>query len=330
MSLDAALDAAIDAWLEPYSGDVPGASLLVRQDGRDRVALGRGFADLEAGVPATPDTAYRLASVSKQFTAACVLLLAETHRLDLRDPARRWLPGLPSSHAPITLLDLLTHRSGLPDYEDLLPPGDGQLRDADVMELLASHRQLDFAPGSAYRYSNGGYALLALVVERAAGMDFPGFLRERIFRPLGMHNSLARVEGGPTVANRAYGYSQAGGGWRRTDQGPTTAVLGDGGIYSSIADLTRWDEAWDDARLLSDASRRLATSAWTSTDQAGTHYGLGWRISGDCHWHSGESLGFRNVLLRIPSRRLSLVMLSNRDDPEPADAAMAIARLLVG
>lgn len=330
MSLDAAVDAAIDAWLEPYSGDVPGASLLVRQGGRDRLAIGRGFADLEARVPATPDTAYRLASVSKQFTAACVLLLAESHRLGLRDPVRRWLPELPGSHAPITLLDLLTHRSGLPDYEDLLAPGHGQLRDADVMELLASHRELDFAPGSTYRYSNGGYALLALVVERASGLDYADFLCERIFQPLGMQGTLARVEHGPPVPRRAFGYSEAEGAWTRTDQGPTTAVLGDGGIYSSIADLARWDEAWDDARLLSDASRRLATSAWTSTDQAGTHYGLGWRISGDCHWHSGESLGFRNVLLRIPSRRLTLVMLSNRDDPEPAGAAMAIARQLVG
>ena len=330
MSLDAAADAAIDAWLKPYSGEVPGASLLVRQGGRDRLAIGRGLADLEARAPATPDTAYRLASISKQFTAACVLLLSEQHKLSLRDPVRRWLPVLPASHASITLLDLLTHRSGLPDYEDLLAPGVGQLRDHDVLELLAARQALDFAAGSAYRYNNGGYALLALVVERASGMDFASFLRESIFRPLGMDNSLARVEGGPPVANRAYGYSEFEGSWQRTDQGPTTAVLGDGGIYSSIADLARWDEAWEDARLLSDASRRLATSAWSATDDPGTRYGLGWRISGDCTWHSGESLGFRNVLLRIPSRRLTVVMLSNRDDPEPGTAAMTIARLLVG
>lgn len=330
MSLDASVDAAIDAWLEPYSGEVPGASLLVRQGGRDRVLLGRGLADLEARAPATPDTAYRLASISKQFTAACVLLLAEQHKLSLRDAARRWLPVLPESHSSITLLDLLTHRSGLPDYEDLLPPGAGQVRDADVLEMLAMRHAPDFPPGSAYRYNNGGYALLALVVERASGLDFPTFLHERIFRPLGMGNSLARVDGGPPVPDRAFGYSGGQGGWQRTDQGPTTAVLGDGGIYSSVADLARWDEAWEDSRLLCDASRRLATSAWTATDQPGTRYGLGWRISGDCTWHSGESLGFRNVLLRIPSRRLTVAMLSNRDDPEPGATAMAIARLLVG
>ena len=130
--------------------------------------------------------------------------------------------------------------------------------------------------------------------------------------------------------HRAFGYSHLAGGWRRTDQGPTTAVLGDGGIYSSVVDLARWDDAWRDARLLSDASRRLATTALAATDEAGTRYGLGWRISGDRIWHSGESLGFRNVLLRIPAHGVTLVMLSNRDDPEPVAEAMAIARRLVG
>jgi CubicO group peptidase (beta-lactamase class C family) len=324
------LGPAIDAWLADYAGDVPGASVLVRQDGQDRVAQACGLADVEGGIAASVRTNYRLASISKQFTAAAVLLLAEQQRLTLDAPVGHWLPGLSPACASITLLDLMTHRSGLADYEDLPWNGSAQWRDADVLEQLAARPTPDFPPGGAYRYSNGGYALLALVVERAADQDFPGFLRQRIFSPLGMQASLARTDEGPAVTDRAYGHSLVEGQWRRTDQGPTTAVLGDGGIYSSVADLALWADAWDDSRLLTADSRRLATTAWTDTDEPGTCYGLGWRISGDCVWHSGESLGFRNVLLRIPSRRLTVVMLSNRDTPEPGPAARAIAQRLVG
>ena len=329
MSVRDDVAAAIDAWLAPYEGAVPGASLLVRQGGED-VLRSAGRADLESGAAATAHTNYRLASISKQFTAAAVLLLVERRRLRLDDPARRWLPELPAWAAPISLLDLLTHRSGVPDYEDTVAADAPQVRDADIPGLLARCAGPMFAASSAYHYSNGGYALLALVVERASGQDFPGFLREHVFQPLGMTATLARVDGGPAVLHRAFGYSHLAGGWRRTAPGPTTAVLGDGGIYSSVVDLARWDDAWRDARLLSDASRRLATTALAATDEAGTRYGLGWRISGDRIWHSGESLGFRNVLLRIPAHGVTLVMLSNRDDPEPVAEAMAIARRLVG
>jgi len=130
-----------------------------------------------------------------------------------------------------------------------------QLRDIDVLHLLERESRLYFAPGSAYRYSNGGYAMLALVVERASGRSFQDFLHARIFEPLGMHDTLAYVQEGPPVPHRAYGYSRIDAHWQRTDQSLTSAVLGDGGIYSSIDDLARWDAAAYDDRLLSDASR---------------------------------------------------------------------------
>jgi CubicO group peptidase (beta-lactamase class C family) len=164
-----------------------------------------------------------------------------------------------------------------------------------------------------------------LTVERASGRDYPAFLRERIFQPLGMENTLAYVRGGPDISHRAYGYTAADGVWTRTDQSPTSAVLGDGGIYSSIDDLAKWDAALYDDRLLADESRRMAFAPATPTDDPQVDYGFGWRISGDSLWHSGETIGFRNVIVRYPQQRLTVVLLSNRNDPEPYSTALEIA-----
>lgn len=320
----------VDALMGRYDGAVPGASLLVIQEGKLVVHRGYGLSDMEHGIEAGPTTNYRLASVTKQFTAAAILLLAEDGKLTLDDRARHWLPSLPAADDAITLRHLLTHASGLIDYEDVMPDGaTEQLRDADVLRLLEPQDRTYFKPGSGYRYSNSGYALLALIVERASGKTFQDFLRERIFLPLGMHDTLAYVHDGPEVPHRAFGYSEIEGRWVRTDQSTTSAVLGDGGVYSSIEDLAKWDAALYDDRLLSDASRAAAFSAHVQVVgepyQAG--YGYGWRISGDSLWHSGETIGFRNVIVRYPRQRLTVVLLSNRDDPEPYATAKAIAKL---
>ncbi|HEY4530052.1 MAG TPA: serine hydrolase domain-containing protein [Luteimonas sp.] len=379
--------ATVDARLARYTGDdVPGAALLVVKDGEPVLRRTVGLADVDAGTPVTPATNFRLASVSKQFTAASVLLLAQDGRLRLDDPVRRWLPALPASANGVTLHHLLSHTSGLPDYEDLMAADFAdQVRDADVLCLLAGGTpcaadgrggdgeggsagetgaadantdartaafaadaaskpaaaqaadaegraaptgQPFFAPGSAYRYSNTGYALLALVVEKASGRRYPEFLRERIFAPLGMDGSVAFVDGSNEVPDRAYGHSADGDSWRRTDQSTTSAVLGDGGIYSSIDDLARWDAALSDDRLLTDASRALAFAAHTTTPTGEADvdaYGYGWRLDGQgLQWHSGETIGFRNVILRWPAQGLTVVLLTNRNDPEPYTDARAI------
>jgi len=318
-----------DALMQRYAGDVPGASLLVLKDGKPIVRRGYGLANLENGERATPATNYRLASVSKQFTAAAILLLAEDGHLQLDDPVRRWLPSLPESTATVTLRQLLDHTGGLVDYEDLIAPGTtAQLSDDDVLRLLSAAPNAYFAPGSTYRYSNSGYVLLGLVAERASGMSLPLYLQQRIFRPLHMDHTLLYEHGkGPEVANRAYGYSEEHGQWTRTDQSVTSATLGDGGIYSSIDDLAKWDAALYDDRLLSAASRQLAFGAHVKvTDEPyEASYGYGWRITGDTLWHSGESIGFRNVIVRWPKQRLTVILLSNRNDPEPYRTALAVA-----
>jgi CubicO group peptidase (beta-lactamase class C family) len=321
-------DASVDALMKRYDGDGPGASLLVIRDGVPLVQRGYGFADLEHRVAASPQTDYRLASVSKQFTATAILLLAQDGKLSLDDRARRWLPSLPAAAGAITLRQLLSHQGGLIDYEDIMAADTRvPLRDKDVLALLAKTDHLYFAPGTSYRYSNGGYAMLALIVERASGMPFQDFLRQRIFLPLGMTSTLAYVTEGPPVPHRAFGYSAESGQWIRTDQSMTSSVLGDGGIYSSIDDLARWDAALYDNRLLSDASRKAAFTPWTATDDPTVEYGYGWRITGETLWHSGETIGFRNVIVRYPKRHLTVVLLTNRNDPEPYRTALAIGDL---
>jgi CubicO group peptidase (beta-lactamase class C family) len=320
----------VDALMRAYAGDVPGASVMVVRDGTPVVHRSYGMSNLEERVRATPATNYRLASVTKQFTAATILLLAEDGKLALDDSIRKWLPTLPQMSDGITIRHVLSHQSGLVDYEDFIPEEiTGQLHDADVLRILESRRETYFPPGTNYRYSNSGYALLALIVGRASGKSFAAFLRERIFKPLGMDGTVAHEEGVSTVPQRAFGYSELNSSWTRTDQSQTSAVLGDGGIYSSIDDLAKWDAALYDDRLLGQDFRELAFTPVTPTDDPAVEYGMGWRISGETLWHSGETIGFRNVIVRYPRRQLTVIVLTNRDDPEPYRTALAIAQVFL-
>jgi CubicO group peptidase (beta-lactamase class C family) len=314
----------MDSLLHDYTGNVPGASVIVVRDGSVVFRKSYGMANLEEHVAATPATHYRLASVTKQFTAAAILLLAEHKKLSIDDSIERFLPTLPAYADAITIRHLLTHTSGLIDYEDVIPAGTTkQLKDEDVLRLLEAQQSTYFTPGTSYRYSNSGYALLALIVERASGRRFADFLREKIFAPLGMTTTIAYEEGISTVVDRAYGYSNEGNSWHRTDQSLTSAVLGDGGIYTSVDELVKWLRALDSGRF---------AEAWVprvETDKAGVRYGFGWRIGEHdgrrVISHTGESIGFRNALVRFPDERLSVVVLTNRNEGHPYDIAMAIA-----
>jgi CubicO group peptidase (beta-lactamase class C family) len=315
----------VDALMRDYDGAVPGASLLVIRDGQVIVRRAYGLSDVAGRVKATPATNYRLASVTKQFTATAIRRLAEEGKLTLDDRVRQWLPTLPASADAITIRHLLTHTSGLIDYEDVMAADmKEQIHDADVLRLLESKRGY-FAPGTSYRYSNSGYALLALIVERASGVTFATYLKQRVFEPLGMNATVAYEENISTVTNRAYGHSSADHAWTRTDQSSTSAVLGDGGIYSSIADLAKWDAA------LYDPFYAPAFVPATATDDPNVQYGLGWRISQHrgqrMLWHSGETRGFRNVLMRFPEKHLTVILLTNRNDPAPYATALQVADL---
>jgi len=317
----------IDALMHGYQGAVPGAGVAVLRDGLPIFRRAYGLSDLEARAPATTATNYRLASLTKQFTAAAILLLAEAGRLSIDDPVRQWLPTLPDRADAIVIRHLLTHTSGLIDYEDLIPEGwAAQLRDADVLGLLEAEPGGYFPPGAGYRYSNSGYSLLALIVGRASGEDFASFLRERIFQPLGMQNTVAFESAISVVPHRAFGYSGSEHSWTRTDQDLTSATLGDGGIYSSVDDLAKWEAALCGDGLPRPESLRLAFQPATQTDDPAVQYGFGWRITGESRWHSGETIGFRNVIVRFLEQRLTVIVLTNRNDPAPYPTALAIAK----
>jgi CubicO group peptidase (beta-lactamase class C family) len=314
-------DPRIDTLMQPYAGDAPGASVLVLRDGRPVHRAGYGMADLEARTAATPATNFRLASVSKQFTARAIEILAARGALSFDDPVTKFLPSLPPYAQQMTIRHFLTHTSGMPDYEDLIPKETvEQVSDLDVLHMLEKTDRPVFAPGTKYTYSNSAYVLLGLIVAKLSGTSFASFLKREIFEPLGMRDTVAYERGTSEVGHRAYGYTRKDGAWLRRDQSVTSATLGDGGIYSSIDDLAKWD-----------ASLRPSTEPTVATDDPAIRYGFGWRYSEHrghrTQWHSGETTSFRNVIVRFPEERLTVIVLTNRDDPQPYKTALAIADL---
>ena len=235
---------------------------------------------------------------------------------------------------------LLGHTSGLLDYEELIPPGTTvPLKDKDVLDLVGKQDRLYFAPGSQFRYSNTGYALLALIVEKVSGRSFAQFLEENIFDPLGMAGTVAYEEGISKVERRAYGYSERDGErdgrFERTDQSLTSSVLGDGGIYSSVEDLWLWDQALYGTRLLPAGTLAMAFQAGTPTsDQPGSGYGYGWYVASHRGtrkiWHYGETIGFSTYLARYPDKRLTIIMLTNRNDNFLGPTVDRIADVILG
>lgn len=315
----------VDSLFAAYTGTtVPGASVIVIQDGKVVLRRAYGMADLERGVAATPDNDFRLASVSKQFTAMATMLLVNDGKLRYDQPVSDILPELPRATRAVTVRHLLNHTSGLWDYEDLIPETrTTQLNDQDVLSMLSAKDSVYFPAGTQYRYSNSGYVLLGMIVARVSGISFPDFLRTRIFTPLGMQASVAHIEGKDTVPRRAYGYSPQGGGFVPTDQSLTSATLGDGGIYSNVDDMTRWDQ-WLYSRDMA-----LATTPPLLPAGAATEYGFGWFVDqyrGIKRWrHTGETSGFRNAIMRFPDQRLTIVILTNRSSGEPQALAERIA-----
>jgi CubicO group peptidase (beta-lactamase class C family) len=338
----------IDAIFSPLkSGNAPGAAVLVVRDGKPVFRGGYGVTDLGTRQPIDSQTDFRLASFTKQFTATCIMLLVHDGKLHYGDHLTDIFPEFPEYGKTITVRNLLNHTSGLPDYEDILtkqypntPPDQiPQILDAGVLKSLEQQTAGQFPPGSKWQYSNSGYAVLAMIVEKVSGKPFGQFLHDRIFAPLKMNNTLAYEKGKNEVPHRAYGHTkQKDGSWQQTDQSPTSAVLGDGGIYSSIDDLERWDQALREHVLLSEPEMQPAlipvqTTSGPAGFQSGkpVSYGFGWFLDpyqGHRRMHhDGETIGFRTTIQRFPEDKLTVIVLANRSDVDPEALALRVADL---
>ncbi|HLE55789.1 MAG TPA: serine hydrolase domain-containing protein [Rhodothermia bacterium] len=309
--------------------DVPGAAVLVIQDGQKELKGTFGMANLDAREPVGSNTNFRLGSVTKQFTAMCILMLVDRDSLRLDDTLGGIFPDFHESADRITVTHLLQHTSGLLDYEDFVPAySPTQVSDRDVLDILIATDSTYFEPGSAFRYSNSGYAVLALIVEKYSGQTFAEFLKQNIFDPLGMDGTVAYQKGISEVSNRAYGYSVTESGIENADQSPWSAVLGDGGIYSSLDDLYKWDQALYTDTLV---SANLLTRAFTPHLD---DYGFGWRIDTynglKRYHHSGSTSGFRNFVMRFPDEQLTVIVLTNRAEPDVQPLAERVAELVIG
>jgi len=333
-------DAVFERWISDLE---PGAAVLVVKDGRAVYERGYGVTDLRTMRRIDGRTNFRLASVTKAFTAAAVMLLVRDGKLRYEDTLTGLFPDFPEYGRAVTLRRLLNHTSGLPDYEDLMPPPDPslsveqvQIKDAGVFDLLKRQISGKFAPGTRWAYSNSGYVLLGIIVEKASGCSFSDFLRDRIFAPLKMSNTVAYERGRHEVAARAFGHTKEGGRWIETDQSPTSATLGDGGVYSSLSDLAKWDEALRRHTLLSEPEMRPAwtpveveESPPTEPDGMPAEYGFGWFLNpwkGRARiWHYGETAGFRTAIQRFVDDGLTVIVLCNRTDLEARTLALEAA-----
>lgn len=328
------------------STNIPGAAVLVLKNGKTLFERGYGVTDLKSLNKIDERTNFRLASFTKQFTAMAIMLLVRDGKLRYDEPLTDIFPDFPEYGKAITVRMLLDHTSGLQDYEDLMPkPGRNvaveqvQIQDSDVLELLKHQSSTRFPPGSKWEYSNSGYVLLGVIVERVSGESFPDFLRNRIFTPLKMNNTVAYVRGKNEVPNRAFGHTLENGTWKQTDQSPTSATLGDGGVYSSLEDLAKWDRALRNNTLLSPGEMRAALTpvnvpGVVEPDGTPSQYGFGWFLNPykghQRMWHYGETVGFRTAIQRFLNDDLTIIVLCNRADLNPSGLALQIADVYLG
>lgn len=314
--------------------NVPGAAVAVFKDSEIIFSKGYGLANLEDNTRINSSTNFRLASITKQFTAMSILILSEQGKLSLNDNLSKFFPDFPSYADDITIEHLLQHTSGILAYENYIDDTvTVQLKDKDVLEIVMAQDSTYFEPGSQHRYSNSGYAVLAMIIEKISGLTFAEFLKENIFDPVGMTNTVAFEEGISEVPHRSYGYNDTDSGIVFSDQSLTSAVLGDGGIYTSINDMQKWDLALSQYKLISSS---LQEEAWTKGKTSAGEvfdYGYGWRLdeydNRITRYHTGGTCGFSNVYFRFPESNISVLVLINIRDKPKKELGQKVADLFL-
>jgi len=336
--------------------DEPGLAVLVKKDGRVMFERGYGIKELRTGPKIDTKTNFRLASVTKQFTAMAAMLLVHDKKLRYETTVGEIFPEFPEYGKKITVRQLLNHTGGLPDYEDLMDAvekakgpiwsAEKQIQDAEVLELLEKETKAKFAPGTKWDYSNSGYVLLGVIVAKVSGKPFGDFLHERIFALLKMADTVVYQKGKNSVPNRAYGHTKEGNSFKETDQSSTSATLGDGGVYSNVDDLSKWDDALRNHTLLSKEEMKpalepakfggagnvvLPDDAPAALHGVPVEYGFGWFLDpykGHARmWHYGETVGFKTAIQRFTTDGLTVIVLCNRTDLDPGALATRAADL---
>ncbi|MFZ0918151.1 MAG: serine hydrolase domain-containing protein, partial [Candidatus Udaeobacter sp.] len=330
----------VDALFAPWStGYTPGAAVIVIQNGKVLLKKSYGLADLETKQPITPDTAFRLASITKQFTAMGIMILADQKKLKFEDSLSKFFPEFPPYAQKITIRHLLNHTAGFPEFDRLwlqtgridcnwprssqTSPSCFEPDSRDTLDLLAGVRILRFTPGARYEYSNSGYVILGQIVEKVSGKSLAEFFKEKIFRPLGMRRSILDDETRPELWNVATSYECEGDVYKDIGYTPLNLIYGEDNIFSTVEDMYKWDQALYTEKLVKAATFREATTPGKLNNKTSIPYGFGWglgKVLGlDAMYHSGEWAGFRNNILRFPSEHFTVVILSNVNELVPWD-----------
>jgi CubicO group peptidase (beta-lactamase class C family) len=325
-------DARVDAVFAEYGPASPGCALAVVQDGTTVYRRGYGRSTLEYDVPITPRSIFHVASISKQFTAFAVTVLAAQGKLSLDDPVRRYVPELPDFGPPVTIRHLLRHTSGLRDQWTLLRHSgwrpDDLITDQDVLAVISRQRALNFAPGAEYSYSNSGYTIAGIIVKRVTGLALREWCDVNIFKPLGMADTHFHDDHTMIVPNRTSAYEPRGGGGFRVSV-PVFDTVGATSLFTTVEDLAKWDRNFYTGAVGGRSVVEEMQQAGTLNDGAAITYGLGLMVSRyrglRIVEHGGADAGYRGHVLRFPDQRFSVIALCNVSTARPGIYARQVA-----
>ena len=329
-----AIDSIFSEWNKP---NVPGCALGIIKDGKLIYAKGYGMANLEKNIPISTNSVFEIASTSKQFTAACIILLAEQGKLNLDNKLSDFFPEFPDYANQITIRHLLNHTSGIRDDGTLAflksPVSINIRTDSTIMKLLANQKELNFKPGDKYEYSNTGYWLLGQIVNKVSKMDLADFAKLVIFEPLGMNSTLFCNDHSKVLKNQAFGYEQNGSGGFKICMSTSIDQIGASGIFTSIEDIKKWDDAFYPSDNLSRNfwSMMLKRGVLNNGDTIDYACGL---IKGNYKGlstisHGGAFWGYRSVMLRFPDQKLTVVIFANRADAFPTKMSYKVVDILL-
>lgn len=328
---------AFEKVTKAYVAPGPGCAAAVSLKGEIVFEKAFGLAEIEHNVPNTPQTIFESGSVAKQFTAAALVLLQQDGKLSLDDPVRKYIPELPDYGSPLTIRHMLNHTAGLRDWGTVISltgvgRGDRVVNQDLAYDVTIHQRALDFKPGAEYSYSNSGYNLAAIIVERVSKQKFPAFVEERLFKPLGMKNSSWRDDYQRIVPNRAQAYSRQGNGPWRLNM-PFMNVYGNGGMLTTVGDWMIWNAMLDSKSFSAPLVDALETRG-VLNDGRKISYALGLVIDSSKGFtevsHGGATAGYQTFLTRYPDKKISIGVMCNGTSPSPGGIAASITTEIFG